>query len=445
LIERYRSYNGWVRTLIQAVQKNNSSLTDAQIEGIFYILLNNPGIPNNGLIRETGIPKETLRAFKGSISGMLQDSEGDFLALNEESLNKLVTLKPRPYKWSLITYGNAELIEKLEQLRKKYSLEPKRELDQFFATAQTSVSKAMVMLEKGHLERKNIALMGDDDLVSVVIGMMNVPEVSVTVFDVDPSILETISTITTELSIKNVRTVQMDVRNGISNNYKHTFDVAVTDPPYTRNGVESFVNACLDLLKKNAYIYLYYGNSFKAPEKTLKIQDVLNGFNLVIEDRIDRFARYYGAESIGSASSLYILKTTLYTAPKSLQTLPDTIYTFEDQSEEKFPYVDHFTFKINKIPNNIMSQRKAQLKLIDEFCRAHKLKIVDTKITQFRNKGFSYTIILSTSNLLVHTWPEYQAIHIDLITCSPIYNKESLAETLSKLFQTKSIEARKVE
>jgi S-adenosylmethionine/arginine decarboxylase-like enzyme len=122
-----------------------------------------------------------------------------------------------------------------------------------------------------------------------------------------------------------------------------------------------------------------------------------------------------------------------------------TIYTFENQKEEKFPFVDHYTFKIFGVPKNVILQKKAVLKITNDFCTTHKLKIVDTKITQFKGKGLSITFILSTSNLLVHTWPELNAVHMDLITCSPIYNKGQMGETISKLFGTSNIEIRRIE
>ena len=50
------------------------------------------------------------------------------------------------------------------------------------------------------------------------------------------------------------------------------------------------------------------------------------------------------------------------------------------------------------------------------------------------------SFILASSNLTVHTWPELNAVHIDLITCSPIFNKDVLYTTISELFETKKVE-----
>jgi S-adenosylmethionine/arginine decarboxylase-like enzyme len=193
------------------------------------------------------------------------------------------------------------------------------------------------------------------------------------------------------------------------------------------------------------YIFLYYGNSFKTPEKTLKIQEVLGRFNLLIEDKLYKFARYTGAESIGNASSLYILKTTKYTKPIDEANLSLPIYTYENQKEEKFPYVSHYTAKILGVPKNIINSRSNLLRFLGQFCELHKLKVVDKKETKFKGLGYSFTFILGSSNLLAHTWPEYNAIHLDLVTCAPIYNKELLGVNLQKLFKATNVEIREIE
>ena len=70
--------------------------------------------------------------------------------------------------------------------------------------------------------------------------------------------------------------------------------------------------------------------------------------------------------------------------------------------------------------------------------------MIDTKVTKFKNKGLTITFVLASSNLLIHTWPEHNAVHVDLITCSPIYNKENLGLTFSKAFKTNSVYIHKI-
>ncbi len=415
---------------IQQLKLHFPDLKEAEIEGLLYELKANPDATNAEVIRATGMPEETVKRFRA-----------------QAPLEDLEKLQPKPYTWAIYrpTDGKQNLVQQLKEIREKYNLKPKREFDQFFATEETSVSKALIIKNKGLVTGKHLLLLGDDDLVSIVLALIGEPYAEITVFDIDTDILNAIEKISADLNLKNIRTRQIDFRKDLKSSDMNKFDVIVTDPPYTRNGISLFLNTATKLLKSSGYVYLYYGNSYKSPEKTLKIQEVISKYNFVIEDKIDKFARYYGAESIGSASSLYILKGTPFTQPVEEAILQENIYTFEDQKEEKFPFVDHFTFQITKIPLYIVSSKKALTKVVDKFCELHKLKVVDTKVTQFKGKGLSLTYILSTSNLLVHTWPELGAVHMDLITCSPIYNKEQLGSSLAKLFGTNSIEIRKVE
>ncbi len=442
--------------LIQNIQRYNPDLKTAEIEGILYIIKNSHDLhqtlENNDLIRLTGLPKEELRKFKSSISNLLNQEKTNLVSLSDEGAKTLLELVLKPYTWTLLKYETPQLKEveeKLWEIRKKFDLAPseaKREYDQWFATANSSVEKVQVMQEKGAIKGKHILLLGDDDLLSIVLGLMNLEYSSVTVVDIDDDILNKIAGIAKEYSLKNIYTQKYDARTEVPTSLIKKFDVVVTDPPYTKFGIALFLNKALEFLgAKNKYIFLYYGNSFKSPEKTLKVQEIINNMNLVVEDKLDKFIRYHGAESIGSASSLYVLKTTQFSKPLVLPNINEHIYTFESQAEEKFPFVDHVVAKVWNVNTTVIKSKNAILRIFGEFCRMHKLKIVDTKITPFANEGLTLTLVLSSSNLVVHTWPEYNALHIDLVTCTPIYNKSSIYKSLVSLLNTKVIELREIE
>lgn len=442
-----------MNTLVHSLKKNNQDLKISEIEGILYLLITSKGLTNAGLVRQTGLPKETLKQFKSSIRSFLVEGDDDLVELNEEGLNTLSSMTLAPYKWSVLDSVESDYSKRLEAIRNTYSLgfdSSKREFDQFFSTPITSISKANALKDKGMLSGKNIAILGDDDLVSIAIGMMFNDYTSITVLEIDDNLRATLERISNDMGIKDIQFIRYDARNEIPSELFGKFDVVITDPPYTRNGVSLFLNRATSLLKKDSgfdssYVFLYYGNSFKSPEKTLKVQQVIGKFNYVIEDKIDKFARYYGAESIGSSSSLYVLKTTPATSSIDDLGMVENIYTFENTKEEKFPFVDHLTIKVHGVDQRLLTSKKNLQKVFGEFCNIHKLRVVDQFTTGFKKQGFSLTYILSSSNLLVHTWPEYNAIHIDLVTCSPIYNKDNISATLYKLLGTRQIEVNVVE
>ncbi|MFH1295397.1 MAG: bis-aminopropyl spermidine synthase family protein, partial [bacterium] len=431
------------------IQYKNPSLKKAQIEGIFYFLKNLAPLGSSQLIALTGLPKQTLRTFKTSIKELLEPADGDKLILNDQGKQFVERLIPAPYKWALVEYTDRELEEATQKVRAAFSIDPKRQYDQFFASVRTSVAKALVVRDKGLLtDKAKIALLGDDDLVSLVLALIN-PKLELTVLEIDQTILETIKKGMTLLGIKNIRLIPYDARTSPEKHFINQFDVVLTDPPYTKSGFSLFLKRAVELAGYDArnqqgkYIFIHYGASFKSPEKFLKVQEVIARFGLMQEDTVANFARYQGAESIGNASTLYILQTTAHTNPQAVIS-PQVIYTFEAQREEKFPYVDHFVLKLNKVPSTIINSKKQLQKLAGEFCNIHKLNVVQSEIYKFKPYGYSLTFILSNSNLLIHTWPEYEAIHIDLITCVPLFNKTTLGDTAARLFQTQSIELTQV-
>ena len=440
------AYNKPMQSVVEKLSEKINYLKPREIEGIFAILLEKPGISNNKLVRITGLPKETLRDFKSAISFLLKTAEDDSIYISDEYVEKLRLDNPRPYEWRLLRLNNESATKQLKEIRKKYKLKPNRDLDQFFATERTSVAKALLLDKKGLLDKTRIALLGDDDLVSITLSLIAPDSIKITTFDADKTLLTAITSIYKDLGKENIQMVEYDARKELPNMYKGQFHVVVTDPPYTPAGVTLFLNRAIELVRGNdKYIFLYFGTSNKTPEKTLKIQEIINQMGLVIEDKIDKFAQYKGAESIGSNSSVYILKTTPFTAPGSHLTDYSQLYTHQLSKEDKFPYVDHVVFKLYSVPKVVVESKSSLFKALGEFCNIHKLKVVDEKVTKFKNGGLTITYILSNSNLVVHTWPELNAIHLDLITCSPIYNKERLGETLAKLFLAKKIEIRSIE
>lgn len=66
------------------------------------------------------------------------------------------------------------------------------------------------------------------------------------------------------------------------------------------------------------------------------------------------------------------------------------------------------------------------------------LKIVKKISHTFHPKGITLAFILSESHLLIHTWPEFGLIHIDLVTCSYRGEKE-FESSLKAVFSEQKI------
>lgn len=323
--------------LLNTISKNFTELSKPEIEGILYLILHEEGITNAELIRRTGIPKETLRRFKSRIGFLLQEQENGKILFKLEYRSKLLQEDPQPYAWTLKAYSDPVLEEALSEVRAKHNLKPNRKFDQFFATVNTSVAKVKVMQDRGDVKGKKIAFLGDDDLISITLGLswefFQIDYSDILVLDIDRNILSAINTIVAEHSFKNIRTEYYDARCPLRPSLEGRFDVVVIDPPYTEEGVDLFLRKSLQLLgaAPGGSIYLYYGNSYKTPEKELAIQQLFSRYKLLLKEKVSKFARYYGAESIGSASSLYLLQTFASTTiPNDVDhTHSQKIYTYE--------------------------------------------------------------------------------------------------------------------
>ena len=433
--------------LIDQIKNNNSDLSTSEISGLLYILKNEKDLTNNSLVTLTGIPKETLRKFKQSISSLLVDMEGEKVLLSDEGFRVIADLELTPHLWSLaenfFSEDDGQKLKEVEEIKNKYSPKPKREYDQFLATSKTTFLKSKIMIEKGLVTGKSIAFIGDDDLNSLALASMSNSYKNITIFEIDSEIIKSIERCSKEMGFENIEVIKYDARENLDNRHLGRFDIVVFDPPYTKSGVTVFLQRAVELLGEirgfeSKYVFMYYGNSFKSLEKVLKIQEIINRFGFSIEDRIEKFARYLGAESIGNASSLYILKANKFT--RELGVSNENIYTFEKTWDEKFPFVDHLVFKVFDVKKEILLSKNRLLGAMENVCKVHRLKIVDKKVTDFKGGGVTASFILSNSNLTVHTWPEHSAVHIDLITCSPIYHKESLPKTIEKSFETSKVE-----
>ena len=225
--------------IVIQLKKVNNDLKEAEIEGLLYLISTEQDLDSNKLIQLSGLPKETLKTFKSSLGNYLQDST-EKISLNNEGQKLLANLELHSYKWSLLKLSDEALVAALSEIRAKHHLNPVREYDQWFATVESSIAKAKMLEAKGLIEGKNIALMGDDDLVSIVLVLMGAKFNKVTVFDIDKNLLQTIQTIAKELEKEspNLRgisskifTKEYDARNDFEINDLETYDVALTDPP----------------------------------------------------------------------------------------------------------------------------------------------------------------------------------------------------------------------
>jgi predicted methyltransferase len=217
-----------------------------------------------------------------------------------------------------------EKLKKLKEFLEKYKnlrAEPKREYDQFFATEETLIRRISIL--QNFMEQiKEILFLGDDDLTSLALALFH-PDVKLFVVDIDKDILNFINFVS-EKEKFNIETYYHDLRKPLPKDKFKKFNFIFTDPPYTPSALQLWLTRCLEAslgsgsnkkrkrpeILSSKYYFVCYGYTNRETERGLKIQEIITKMGLVIQEKIRDFNNYYGAESLGSKSDLYLLQPT---------------------------------------------------------------------------------------------------------------------------------------
>lgn len=72
--------------------------------------------------------------------------------------------------------------------------------------------------------------------------------------------------------------------------------------------------------------------------------------------------------------------------------------------------------------------------ILDELVSRLSFTVVKRVDYAFESGGKTIVYILSQSHLILHTWPEYNLFHIDLVSCTDV-KKEELETVLADIFK----------
>lgn len=180
----------------------------------------------------------------------------------------------------------------------------------------------------GDVKGKRLLFLGDDDFTSIGVASLGLAS-HIEVLDVDKRILDSIKGVA-EIEDLTLSTTRTDLRQRLPSQLMRGFDVVFTDPPYTPSGMSLFLSRAIQALdpeNQASRVYVCYGNSDRARERYLPIQQLFTDSGLMVRSVFDGFNRYIGAESIGSSSSLFVADVTPRTRPIIKATFDEKIYT----------------------------------------------------------------------------------------------------------------------
>ena len=188
---------------------------------------------------------------------------------------------------------------------------PQRDLDQVPATAVTVLKRGHYLLRSFDLRGAHVLCVGDHDLTSLGLFLAGGADgLRVSVADADEALLGYLDAEARRRGF-DVRCYAADLRLGLPTALQESSQLVFTDPPYTPEGVRLFVTRGLQGLadQRCGRVLVAYGFG-EQPALGLAVQQALSPLHLAYEAVLPGFNRYAGAEAIGGAAALYVLRPT---------------------------------------------------------------------------------------------------------------------------------------
>ncbi|GAA4016384.1 bis-aminopropyl spermidine synthase family protein [Allokutzneria multivorans] len=304
--------------------------------------------PTRAISRRTGLPLPIVAAVGNELRsrGLLGEERPSRLtprghALTTE-LGVELNLDPDCYRCGGLEIAiPAVLNEAVERMKRIMAAAPgvNVALDQSLCTAETKVRRVLALIRAGVLPGGSVLLVGDDDLVSIAIGVvsdvLDVPLASkVTVVDLSADILEYIADTADTLGI-DVDLVQHNLRDPLPEELRGQFDAGMTDPPYTAEGAKLFLSRVVEGLKPGAARNVLFSFGAKGTEEMLDVQREVLGLGLVTHGMIRNFNEYEGSGILGGTGFLQHLLTTAETASSVAGSYEGPLYTREKRSRQR--------------------------------------------------------------------------------------------------------------
>jgi predicted methyltransferase len=170
------------------------------------------------------------------------------------------------------------------------------------------------MLRAGSLEGRRIIILGDDDSVSLALGLVGKHLAGrplarrVTVLELDPERRAFIERVAAAEEIE-VEVIAHDLRKVLPAGIAGAFDVFETDPPYTLEGAELFLTRAVEALERGRGEG-YFSFAHWPPRRMLELQRGMGELGLAIKAVHPSFNAYQGAAVLGGTGQLIELSAT---------------------------------------------------------------------------------------------------------------------------------------
>lgn len=167
-----------------------------------------------------------------------------------------------------------------------------KDYDQGYVITDDTIRRVSLVHRFGDLENKDILIVGDDDLTSLALAITGLPR-SVKVLEVDDRLVHYINEKAESLGFSNVSAELYDVQHPFRDEIRKSYDVFITDPVETIDGITLFLSRCAEGLRgedSTGYFGLTHIESSR--KKWYEIQGRLHEMGFVITDIIRDFHEY---------------------------------------------------------------------------------------------------------------------------------------------------------
>jgi len=335
-----------VKNFIEQVSQHISLQEGTQvIEQLLLECYLKPGISTKELARNTLLPTPVAAAIKRELikAGALSQDRGvrctnEGLAWIEQEWGY------RELDHSLYhdLLDDSKWVERLKDvlviLEEIFALRPSVDvqIDQSKCTPETSLRRAILCLKQHALIGKRILCVGDDDLVSVSIGLLlqrlfpncGHTATHIDVLDIDERFFGYIESIAKERGLP-IGCHRLDLRESLPEILHGKYDCFFTDPPYTLQGMSLFLSRGIQALKREKGLPIFLSFAHKSPPFMLAMQREFVRMGLIVSANFPRFNAYEGAEMIANRSQMFILRTTDQSKPEYPEKFTDALYTGE--------------------------------------------------------------------------------------------------------------------
>jgi S-adenosylmethionine decarboxylase len=89
-----------------------------------------------------------------------------------------------------------------------------------------------------------------------------------------------------------------------------------------------------------------------------------------------------------------------------------------------------FTLTLEQCSPLFVDDPDQVIQAVDRVAVESKLTVLKAVEHRFAPQGLTYILVLSQSHLVVHTWPEYRIIVVDVFVCVPDFDIDFLTQRL---------------